>query len=495
MAIDTIKSTAVLDGAIATADIADDAVTADKLANAINTSIAAKLPLAGGTMTGITAHGDGVASTFGDSADLTISHAGGSTYLTNTTGSLILRTDSFRVLNTANSEQILHGNADGAVVAYHNNAEKLTTTASGINVTGAVNSTGEMRITNPSATSQLYLYGAAGQKANIILNEYGVRAWNIGSGTFTSGQFSISDGSTEHMRIAHTGNVGINDAVPSQKLSVVGSGNGYVAKFLTAYAGQVPHPVEIVASNSAFTNNNGGWGMMRVHYAGSAKSSVYLIGAQSSAGSDAEFYVRGDGEVRADGSISGGGADYAEYFEWADGNPSNEDRRGFSVVLSDNKIRKAASDDSSSSIIGVISARPAVVGDNDIGRWKQKYLRSDFGDHVMESYTNTTWIDIDEQGKEHSKGFETDKIPADETVPSDAVVSSVDDEGTVLMRKQLNPDWDETLVDAYIPRADRKEWATVGLMGKLRILKTQPTGDRWIKMRDVSDTVEEWLVR
>ena len=32
-------------------------------------------------------------------------------------------------------------------------------------------------------------------------------------------------------------------------------------------------------------------------------------------------------------------------------------------------------------------------------------------------------------------------------------------------------------------------------MGKLRILKGQPTGDRWIKMRDISDTVEEWLVR
>ena len=55
MAIDTIKSTAVLDGAIATADIADDAVTADKLANSINTSIAvgaSALPKAGGTMTG-----------------------------------------------------------------------------------------------------------------------------------------------------------------------------------------------------------------------------------------------------------------------------------------------------------------------------------------------------------------------------------------------------------------------------------------------------------
>ena len=47
-----ITTDQILDGTIATADIADDAVTEDKLANAINTSIAAKLPLAGGTMTG-----------------------------------------------------------------------------------------------------------------------------------------------------------------------------------------------------------------------------------------------------------------------------------------------------------------------------------------------------------------------------------------------------------------------------------------------------------
>jgi hypothetical protein len=39
-------------GSIDTAQIADDAVTADKLANAINTSIAAKLPLTGGSLTG-----------------------------------------------------------------------------------------------------------------------------------------------------------------------------------------------------------------------------------------------------------------------------------------------------------------------------------------------------------------------------------------------------------------------------------------------------------
>ena len=59
----------------------------------------------------------------------------------------------------------------------------------------------------------------------------------------------------------------------------------------------------------------------------------------------------------------------------------------------------------------------------------------------------------------------------------------------------LNPDYDASKKDSYETRESRKEWSYVGMMGKLRMLKGQPTGDRWIKMRDISDTVEEWLVR
>jgi len=62
-----------------------------------------------------------------------------------------------------------------------------------------------------------------------------------------------------------------------------------------------------------------------------------------------------------------------------------------------------------------------------------------------------------------------------------------------LMRRRLNPDYDDT--QTYVPREERQEWVTVGLMGKLRIRAGQPTGDRWIKMRDISSNVEEWLVR
>ena len=64
---------------------------------------------------------------------------------------------------------------------------------------------------------------------------------------------------------------------------------------------------------------------------------------------------------------------------------------------------------------------------------------------------------------------------------------------TKLKRRKLNPDWNKDT--SYISRVDRKEWDTVGLMGKLRLKKGQPTGTNWIKMRDISDTVEEWLVR
>ena len=183
----------------------------------------------------------------------------------------------------------------------------------------------------------------------------------------------------------------------------------------------------------------------------------FLQGVSSFSGSaDTEFYIRGDGNAFADGSWSGGGADYAEYFEWSDGNTEAEDRRGISVVLDGDKIREAVTGEEP---IGVISGNPSVVGDADVDRWKGKYLRDDYGTYIQEDYE----------------------------------VEDDDGNTVVQQRRTLNPDYNPET--AYVSREDRPEWDTVGLMGKLRIRKGQVTGARWIKMRDVSDTVEEWLVR
>jgi hypothetical protein len=197
---------------------------------------------------------------------------------------------------------------------------------------------------------------------------------------------------------------------------------------------------------------------------------------------DLEFYVRVDGQAYADGSFNGGGADYAEFFEWKDGNTSDENRVGCSVVLDGNQIRKATSSDNTSNIIGVISVNPSVVGDADGEFWKGTYLKDDFGKYIFKDSEQVEWTD--KEGVKYS--FQKDYIPSDVTVPSDA-------KKTPIKVRTLNPDYDKS--KTYERREDRKEWDAVGLMGKLRMLKGQPTGDRWIKMRDISDTVEEWLVR
>jgi hypothetical protein len=178
--------------------------------------------------------------------------------------------------------------------------------------------------------------------------------------------------------------------------------------------------------------------------ANSGFSLIKLYSDYSAVSPDLEFNLRGDGTGLCDGSWTGGGADYAEYFEWSDSNPSAEDRRGISVVLDGNKIREAVAGEDP---IGVISGNPSVVGDASWNKWSGKYLRDEFSSYLL-----------DENGE-----------------------------------RQLNPAYDP---DAeYIPREQRPEWDCVGLMGKLRIRKGQPTGSRWIKMRDISDSVEEWLVR
>jgi hypothetical protein len=200
---------------------------------------------------------------------------------------------------------------------------------------------------------------------------------------------------------------------------------------------------------------------------------------------DRTFTVDGTGQISSDASTNvTSGADYAEYFEWKDGNSSSEDRIGQSVVLDGNKIRKATSSDNASNILGVISGNPSVVGDSASLRWQGKWELDDFNRRQTEEVEVWEWEDTD--GALHS--YEKDKVPEGLTVPSDKTVKKINND-------KYSTAYDASKKDTYVPRKDRKEWDAVGLMGKLRILKGQPTGDRWIKMRDISDTVEEWLVR
>ena len=260
--------------------------------------------------------------------------------------------------------------------------------------------------------------------------------------------------------------------------------------------------LEVSSGDANFSNSVVGVGAKR-----GASNQYSLITASTGNGSndrfnDLEFKVKGDGNVSCDESFAGSGADYSEYFEWNDGNSSDVDRVGISVKLNGNKIVASAGSDDAADIIGVVSGSPVIIGDADgTGtRWTEKYEKDDYGRAVYETYTITTWTEVVEDGDDIKHEYHTDRIPSGTTAPTDAtaenkltVISKEDDNTTDITRRKLNSSWDATAT--YIARADRKEWDTVGLVGKLRMKKNQRTGTNWIKLRDISDTVEEWLVR
>jgi len=77
---------------------------------------------------------------FGDSQDLKIYHNGTHSFISdNGVGQLRLRTNELRVLNASNNETMLNAVQNGAVSLYYDNAVKLATTNTGVDVTGTLN--------------------------------------------------------------------------------------------------------------------------------------------------------------------------------------------------------------------------------------------------------------------------------------------------------------------------------------------------------------------
>jgi hypothetical protein len=161
-------------------------------------------------------------------------------------------------------------------------------------------------------------------------------------------------------------------------------------------------------------------------------------------GGDAMFRLDGDGTGRAV-AWETTGLDYAEFFEWLDGNPDNEDRVGHSVVLEDGKVRLSDSTDNPSDVIGIVSSTPGVVG-NSVMEWPGRYKVDVFGRPIKLSGKTV-----------HSDDYRKD--------------------------------------EKYVPREERREWAVIGLMGQIRLRKGLLTHPNWRKIRDESNFVETWLVR
>ena len=171
-----------------------------------------------------------------------------------------------------------------------------------------------------------------------------------------------------------------------------------------------------------------GGGNIQTSYTNDAGDKVELSVKDYITTEDNIFFVDWDGKIHAN-STAIEGADYAEYFEWQDGNLKQEDRIGHFVTIVDGEYIKIAS--SKDKILGVISGNPSVVGDSQENRWQNKYLTDIYGRYIHEE------------------------------------ISTILPNGATIIEKvrKLNPEYDST--KKYIPRSQRLEWDAVGLLGKI----------------------------
>ncbi|MCY8466854.1 peptidase G2 autoproteolytic cleavage domain-containing protein [Bacillus atrophaeus] len=153
-----------------------------------------------------------------------------------------------------------------------------------------------------------------------------------------------------------------------------------------------------------------------------------------------------DGNITLTGQVKGAStfADYAEYFESADGRAI---ATGYMVSLEGDKIRKANLGDK---VLGVISETAGVVLGESLFNWQGKYLRNEFGGLIYED-VDVTFID-----SEGAQVIETRRLPKE--------------------NPEFNPN------EEYVPRSERPEWNIVGMFGQIhvRVDETVQDGDRII---------------
>ena len=172
----------------------------------------------------------------------------------------------------------------------------------------------------------------------------------------------------------------------------------------------------------------------------SASDTIFMIGnGTSTTNRSCAFRTTADGKSRGLQAFSSSGADFAEYFEWADGNENGEDRRGRFVTLEGEKIRFATADDDY--ILGAVSGAGAFIGNIASENWQGRYLRDVYGEIIMQDVV----------------------IPA----TTDETTGEVTPEHTV-KQFAINPDYDPT--QEYVSREFRKEWSPVGMLGQVVVV-------------------------
>ena len=208
----------------------------DGILTSTTTTANAALPKAGGTMTGNTLHGDNVKDTYGTGADLEIYHDGSNSYIKDTgTGNLNLYGNQIHLFNAAGTEQMIVAEENGQVALRYDGAEKFATTAAGVNVIGrattdGITSSGSIIFDNGGSSVGIHSDSSDGSDTFAFMGvNTSNNATNHGA-VFSSKHADsnillcgVHDTAFNALVVKGSGRVGINTNSPGQTLEVKGN--------------------------------------------------------------------------------------------------------------------------------------------------------------------------------------------------------------------------------------------------------------------------------
>jgi hypothetical protein len=259
------------------------------------------------TFTGDVSFGDNDKAIFGAGSDLQIYHDGSQSYIKDAgTGDLILRADNLR-LQSASGENYLYALSNGTTMLYNNNAQKLATTSTGIDVAGTiladgltVGGTGRVGIgtTSPSsfqsyANNLVVGTGDGGEGITVYSGhlDYGALVFADGNGSNsqlrpgqvvydhgTNSMFFDTNGS-ERMRITSAGLVGIGTTSPDSLVHLAASTGAKITLESTDVAIAAN---EVIGEIDFYSNDASGIGA-------ASRGSISLI-AQDAAGAGSMLF-------------------------------------------------------------------------------------------------------------------------------------------------------------------------------------------------------------
>lgn len=251
----------------------------------------------------------------------------------------------------------------------------------------------------------------------------------IGENSHSEGKFTIAVGKESHAEGFNTQAIGENSHSEGKDTKAKGTAAHAEGEGTTAYI-ECQH----VEGKYNSLDNVGKY--------------VHIVGWGTSIADRKNIYtLTTDGEVYAASSTINSGADYAEYFEWTDENPNSEDRVGYFVSFDSNnpqKIRIANAFDDY--ILGIVSGSPSVIGNGDED-WQKRYILDSFGRRIKEPYEIERKIPKGWDDKNNKYIYET-------TIEKG-------------IKWKENPEYDST--KEYVHRANRKEWAAIGMLGVLAV--------------------------